>query len=115
MRRNKFSLSHYKQMSMNMGGLYPCGLLYRVTWQHFHQTTRIQQATSMLIRMQPMLAPVMHPVHVHIHHWFVPHRLIWDDFEDFITGGPDGDDASVFPTITFGSAITKGELADYIG
>lgn len=36
---------------------------------------------------------------VRIHHFFVPHRLVWDGFEDFITGGPDGTDASTPPTI----------------
>jgi len=29
-------------------------------------------------------APVMHPTHAKIHHWFVPNRLIWDDWEKFI-------------------------------
>jgi len=38
---------------------------------------------------------------------------VWDDFEPFITGGPDGFDASVFPTIT--AAHTVGSLGDYLG
>jgi len=69
------------------------------------------------VRCSPLLAPVMHPVHVQIHHWYVPHRLIWDDWEDFITGGPLGTDASVFPTITIGggSGAAVGSLADYLG
>jgi len=77
----------------------------------------IQQATSALVRVSPLLSPVMHPVHVRIHHWFVPHRIIWDRWEDFITGGPDGFDDSEFPTITMpnsgGAAV--GSLADYLG
>ena len=28
----------------------------------------------------------MHPVSVRIHSWFVPNRIIWDGWEDFITG-----------------------------
>jgi len=63
------------------------------------------------------MAPVMHPVNVRIHHWFVPHRILWDDFEDFITGGPDGHDVSVFPTVTMpsDSGAAVGSLADYLG
>ena len=55
----------------------------------------------------------MHPVHARVHHWFVPHRIIWDDWESFITGGEDGFDASIFPTMT--PEITGGSLTDYLG
>lgn len=77
----------------------------------------LQQATSALVRASPLLAPVMHPVHVRVHHWFVPYRLVWEDWEDFITGGPDGDNSSTFPTITFGggTGADVGSLADYLG
>ena len=56
----------------------------------------------------------MHPVRVKVHHWFVPNRLIWDDWEDFITGGNDGNDSSTHPTIDVSSAAV-GSLADYLG
>ncbi len=84
MKRSKFSLSNYKLLTCDMGELVPCGLLEVLPGD------TIQQATSALIRVSPLLAPVMHPVSVRIHHWFVPHRLVWDSWEDFITGGPDG-------------------------
>ena len=76
-----------------MGELIPCGLMEVLPGD------TIQQRTGVLLRLSPLVAPVMHPVHYHVHHWFVPNRLLWDDFENFITGGPDGDDASVYPTI----------------
>lgn len=109
MKRSKFSLSNYKLFSCDMGELVPCGLTEVLPGD------TIQQATSALVRCSPLLAPVMHPVHVRIHHWFVPHRLVWEDWEDFITGGPDGMDNSAFPTITFASGAAVGSLADYLG
>jgi len=110
MKRNKFSLSNTKLLSCDMGELVPIGLTEVLAGDS------IQQATSCLVRAAPLLAPVMHPVNVNIHHWFVPHRLIWEDWEDFITGGPDGMDASVFPTITAGGGgFAIGSLADYLG
>lgn len=110
MKRNKFSLSHYKLLSLKPGGLYPMGLVEVLPGD------TIQHATSALIRCSPLVAPVMHPVHVRIHHWFVPHRLVWDNWEDFITGGPDGMDASVFPTKTFtANQVAVQTLADYLG
>lgn len=109
MKRSKFSLSHYKLLSCDMGELVPIGLTEVLPGD------TVQQATSALIRCAPLLSPVMHPVHARIHHWFVPHRIVWEDWEDFITGGPDGNDASVFPTISFASGVSIGTLGDYLG
>lgn len=111
MKRSKFSLSNYKLLSCDMGELVPCGLTEVLPGD------TVQQATSCLLRASPLLAPVMHPVDVRLHHWFVPHRIIWDSWENFITGGPDGLNASVFPTITIGggTGAAVGSLADYLG
>lgn len=109
MKRSKFSLSYYRLFSCDMGELVPIGLTEVLPGDS------VQHATSLLTRVSPLNAPVMHPVHVRIHHWFVPHRLVWEDWENFITGGPDGMDASVFPTITFDSGVAVGSLGDYLG
>lgn len=110
MKRSKFNLSNYKLLSCDMGELIPCGLsevLPGDTWQH---------NTNVLVRCSPLLSPVMHPVDVRVHHWFVPMRLLWDKWEDFITGGPDGNNASVFPVMNPGpGGYAVGSLADYLG
>jgi hypothetical protein len=107
-KRNKFSLSNYKLFTCNQGELVPCGQPLEVL-----PGDTIQQVTNALVRLPPLNAPVMHPVHARIHHYFVPTRILWDDWEDFITGGPDGLDTSVLPTITASPSI--GSLADYMG
>lgn len=110
MKRAKHSLSHYKLLSCNMGELVPIALMEVLPGDS------IQHMTSALVRASPMLAPLMHPVNCRIHHWFVPHRIIWEDWEDFITGGPDNEDTSVFPTISSGEGgFAVGSLADYLG
>lgn len=110
MKRSKHSLSHYKLLSCDLGELVPIGLTEVLAGDS------MQQATNALIRAAPLLSPVMHPLNVSISHWFVPHRLIWQDWEDFITGGPDGMDSSVFPTITLSDPNNAiGTLADYLG
>ena len=111
MKRSKFSLSHTKLFSSDMGQMIPCGMTEVLPGD------TVQQSTNMLLRVSPLLAPVMHPVNVRLHHWYVPHRLVFPEFENFITGGPDGFDATVFPTIDMpgsgGAAV--GSLADYLG
>lgn len=108
MKRSKFSLSHYKLLTCDMGQLIP------LTWMEVLPGDTFQQATAMLIRCSPLLAPVMHPVSVRVHHWFVPYRLIWEDFPDFITGGPDGTSLPEHPYCPLGT-VNEGSLMDYLG
>ena len=113
MRRSKHTLSNYRLLSANMGTLYPINVMEILPGD------TVQQATSILCRMSPLAAPVMHPATIRVHHWFVPHRLVWDpdktgtSFEDFITGGPDGNDASTTPTIN--TTATAKDMLDYMG
>lgn len=109
MKRNKFSLSNYHLTSLFQGELVPVG--------HYEVLPgdTVQQSTSCLVRAAPLVAPVMHPVHARIHHWFVPYRLLHEDWESFITGGPDGDDATVPPYVELSGAVNTASLASYMG
>lgn len=113
MKRSKHSLSHYKLATAQMGKLYPLAC-YEVL-----PGDSVQQATSLFMRFIPLNAPVMHPVTVRIHHWFVPHRLCWAGWEDFITGGADGIGGSsgAYPYITTPSTpgVVESSLSDYLG
>ena len=112
MKRHKHSLSHYKLATMDMGELVP------VSCYPVLPGDTIQMSSACLLRCSPLLAPVMHPVTVRLHHWFVPNRLTWVGWEDFITGGADGEGGSsgAFPTIDVGgSGATAGSLLDYLG
>lgn len=116
MKRSKFSLSHYKLLTCKMGQLVP------VAWFEALPGDTVQQATSALVRCAPLVTPVMHPVHVRFHHWFVPNRLIWANWQNFITGGPDGLNNSAAPYIASntlngasGNNAGVSTLGDYMG
>lgn len=108
---SKFGLSNYKLFTCNQGDLVPCGIHEVLPGDVF------KHSTSLFIRTTPLLAPVMHPVHATVHHWFVPWRLVWSDFEKWITGGEDGLQEPVYPTMTIndGNGYDEGSLADYLG
>lgn len=110
-KRNKFSLSHYKLFTCDMGYMIP------ITWFDVLPGDSIQKSTSLLVRVSPLLAPIMHPVRVRVTDFFVPLRIIWDDFKDFITGGDDGLDNTTPPYKALTSSFTGNEsqLADYLG
>ena len=109
MKRSNFNLSHQKKLTADMGYIIP------ITWYEALPGDILRQSTTALIRMTPLVTPVMHRVFVRIHHFFVPNRLIWDDWEDFITGGSDGKDDTIHPYKSMSSAIQNGSLFDYLG
>lgn len=112
MKRTKHNLSHYKMFSADMGRLIP------ISCYEILPGDSVQQNSVAFIRAAPMLAPPMSPVHARIHHFFVPCRLLWDGFEDFITGGAQGTPVPAFPTIVSSGdedwTATK-TLSDYLG
>ena len=93
MKRYKHSLSHYHLTTMDMGKLYPVGVLEVLPGDSF------RQRTDLLIRTPALTKPIMHPVSVRIHHFFVPNRIVWSGWEDFITGAVD-ETTTPIPTIT---------------
>ena len=110
MKRSKHSLSHFRNLTCDAGQLVPIGMTEVLPGDTF------QHSTSLLVRASPLNTPVMHPVHVRVHHWFVPYRLIWTNFHNFITGGSDGNDATVAPYISIpGGGYNVGTLADHLG
>lgn len=108
MKRSKFNLSYNRHLTCDMGQLIPVGLIEALPGDTFRANT------AALIRCSPLMAPIMHPVQVRIHHWFVPYRKIWDDWEDFITGGPEGTSVPTHPYFGL-SSITEGSIWDYFG
>jgi len=110
---NAFDLSHEKKLSMKMADLVPTYVQEIVPGDKF----RVSSET--FLRMAPLISPVMHRVNVYTHFFFVPNRLVWDGWEEFITGGEDGLNASTVPKMALDAAnasrYAKGSLSDYFG
>jgi hypothetical protein len=107
--RNSFDLSHDRKFSAKLGRLYPCLVQEIVPGDSF------SVQSEQLIRMAPLVSPVMHRVTATTHYFFVPNRLLWKGWEDFITN-PLGTNnpAPIFnplPTIP----VEVGSIADYLG
>lgn len=109
-KRAKFNLSNFHNCTFKLGYLYPVNLTEVLPGDS------VQLSTSVFLRLAPMVVPVMHPVYMHLSNFFVPSRILWDGFEDFITGGPDGTDTSVLPKVTLNVTNSPvGSLADAFG
>jgi len=115
--RNLFDLSHEVKSSYKFGYLYPMLLMDVVPGD------TVRDQLTIMARMAPMLSPVMHRIDVSTHFFFVPNRILSDYWEDFITGGQDGQSTAALPYITptginaQGGSIDMegGQLWDYFG
>lgn len=109
-RRNKFKLSYNSKLSIRPGFLYPFYL------EHCYPNDTFNIGNNVLFRLAPMMAPIMQDLDVYTHYFFVPYRLIWDDWKRFITKGVDGNINVSYPHINGVpvSVIATGSLADYL-
>ena len=117
-RRNVFNLSYENKLTVNAGELIPIMCKPVVPGDKFRVNT------EMLVRLAPLVAPMMHRVDVFTHYFFVPNRLVWNQWEDFITKGVDGSSVPAFPTISLPNVVDTanahkiwgdGSLWDYLG
>lgn len=109
--RSTFNLSYEKKFSADMGILYP------VLCESMVPGDKFRIGNQMVLRFQPLVAPILHEVNCFVHYFFVPLRLLWDDWESFITGGKDGDFATPMPRWdpTPGTGNAKGTIWDMMG
>lgn len=108
-KKNKFDLSHEKKLTLDMGPLVPIMCMETVPGDSFRVRSEI------MLRFAPMLAPIMHRVNVYTHYFFVPNRLIWDEWENFITGGREGTSEPVSPYLRQQDIAAEFQLLDYLG
>jgi hypothetical protein len=104
MKRYKHNLSHNHLTTFNMGTLVPVSTVEVLPGDSFRGDT------SALLRLSPQVKPVMHPTTCYIRHFFVPNRILWSGWEDFITGV-----SATPPPVIAGTAHNPGSLTDYMG
>lgn len=104
-----FNLSKTSRGTCKMGYMVPIFCLDCLP------TDKFRMSVSEMVRFLPMIAPPMHDVNVFFDYFFVPNRLIWSNWENFRTGGKDGNNTSVAPYIVAPSGgFAVSSLADYL-
>lgn len=106
-KKNRFDLSHDVKLTCKMGELIPTLAMECVPGDSFNI------GCESLLRFQPLIAPIMHRVDVTMHYFFVPNRLVWPNWEKYITDYNDGNPIPAFPTLTLGAQFSR--LCNYLG
>lgn len=112
--RNKFDMSFDNKLSTDFGLLPPCLCMElmpgdEVVHQH-----------EVYVQFAPLNALMMHRFYVKTEYFFVPNRLVYEQFNEFLVGGEYGTDVLTPPCMTMKQLNDNGQfaprtLSDYLG
>lgn len=113
---NAFSMSHSNKFTTDLGILTPSLVM------ELDPGDKLRINLTQLIRTQPLVAPIMSNFYSDTHLFFVPYRLVYEDWSKFIVRGDDGETTYIKPYINpdannFGLApefCKPGSLLDYL-
>lgn len=92
-KKNAFDLSHDFKFSGDMGNLIPILVNECVPGDNY------KISCEAMVRFAPMIAPIMHRVDVSMHYFFVPNRIIWKGWQDFVVSNTQN--TPPYPFISF--------------
>ena len=114
MKRHFHKLNSTHDTTMEIGELIPIQCMDVLAGQHTYLNT------SAIVRFQPLVSPAFEKMNMHIVYFFVPYRLLWDKWFDFVSG----QEKLELPLCDFksgtgpdigGDATFAGSLLDYLG
>lgn len=105
-KKTPFNLSHEKKLTMKIGKLVP------ILCEEVVPGDKFKINTETMIRLAPLVAPAMTRMNAYVHYFFVPNRITWEHWEDFITGNV----ATTVPQLSVSMAEGKeSTIYDYMG
>lgn len=112
--RSIFDRSHTHKTSFNVGQLIPFYIDEVLPGDTFKVTS------SKVVRLQTMLTPIMDNIYLDTYYFFVPNRLVWEHWQQFMG---ENDQTAWIPQVTYqvpriaspANGFDTGTLADYLG
>lgn len=114
--RTAFNLSYANKLSTGFGDLTPM-LLEKVV-----PTDKFKISDEFMVRFAPLFGQLFQAIKLRTEYFFVPSRLLWDNFEVFYSQGVNGLNQSVHPYVNLdliqdwfdaNSVSTVGSILDY--
>ena len=115
MARSRFSRNQSVKLTFNTGDIIP----FYVDEVLPGDTMSVD--TAKLVRMQTLLTPVMDNIYLDTYYFFVPNRLVWEHWKEFMG---ENNDSAWLPTNSYSvpqisapasTGWTVGTIADYFG
>jgi len=115
--RSVFDLSYDKKFTADMGLIYP------IFCEEVIPGDVLDISFEAVVRMAPAAKPILHRMDLDTYWFEIPNRLIFPEstrgvggWENFITGGEDGDDSTTLPTWSPSATAVRdeGTLWDFL-
>lgn len=118
-RMSAFDLSYNNFFTCDMGELIPAFKM------HIVPSDRVQYSPTFQVRFAPMLNPVFGDIYAKVECFFVPYRLVWNQWKNYITGVSQSDAPSdsiptsvpsvKITTASASSVLDGARLVDFLG
>lgn len=108
--RSSFNLSHGVKTTFDADYLIPIGVWDVIPGDSWNVKTTI------MARLATPLHPLMDNLYIDTFYFFVPYRIIWDNWEKFCGAQDDpGDSIDFSIPVCSSDPIDEGDVADYMG
>lgn len=112
--RSTFDRSHSLATAFNFGTVIP------ILCEEILPGDSVQLSTSKILRMQTLLTPAFANMYVDTYYFFVPNRILWDHFPEFMG---ENTQSSWYPTVEYNipkvqcpsGGFAPNTIADYLG
>lgn len=101
---SRFDLSHDVKTSGSFGALIP------IMCRDMLPGTTFKMQQEVFLRAMPLVTPVMHNVNCYVHNFYVPYRILFADWDNFLRGGKNNQTEYQIPIFR----VTASEYNQYI-
>lgn len=101
---SRFDLSHDVKTSGSFGTLIP------IMCRDMLPGTTFKMQQEVFLRAMPLVTPVMHNVNCYVHNFYVPYRILFADWDNFLRGGKNNQTEYQIPIFR----VTASEYNYYI-
>ena len=106
--RSFYDRTHDVKGDINMGRMYP------VLHEEVNPGDTFEDVCEVMIRMNPMIRPILTEMTAYIRVFFVRDWTIFDDFDEMISRGPDGESDVTLPMNGANYTVAEGSNEDWL-
>ena len=100
-----------QNLSNTYKGVTGFGVLNPIGVYEIYPGDVMSKSTNIFMRAMPMLAPILHECDIYVHDFFVPWRLIWDDYEKYLIP-QDNETSETIPVKPYMSPVGNSTYGD---
>lgn len=110
--RSKMSIRHNHKATFNAGYLVPFFA------KEIIPGTTLKLNTAFTCRMRTPLTPIMDDLYLDYSYYYIPFRILWDHFKEFMGENKDAWASNIeytIPQVIFENGATQGNICDHLG